>query len=43
MKMIQEDDNENIYWDKIADEYAEEALSIQPTFYKNAADRTSVV
>lgn len=37
MKMIQEDDNENIYWDKIADEYAEEALSIQPTFYKNAA------
>lgn len=37
MKKIQEDDNENIYWDKIADEYAKEALSIQPTFYQNAS------
>lgn len=29
-------DDENEYWDKIADEYAEEIMSIQPTFFHNS-------
>lgn len=28
-------DNENIYWDRIAEEYADEIMAIQPTFYRN--------
>lgn len=30
-------DNENKYWDKIAEEYADEIMKIQPTFFENSA------
>lgn len=31
-------DDENKYWDKIADEYADEIMAIQPVFYANSAN-----
>ncbi|MCR4792053.1 MAG: class I SAM-dependent methyltransferase [Lachnospiraceae bacterium] len=34
--MKKTDDNENEYWDKISEEYADEIMSIQPIFYKNS-------
>lgn len=30
-------DKDNLYWDRIAEDYADEILSIQPEFYKNSA------
>lgn len=34
--MKQFDNNENAYWDRIADEYADEILKIQPVFFNNS-------